>query len=104
MVYKIFIENKKIELPNGYTLEERIEYCKELISKYEEYFTYEITTSKITSSSACEKVKLRLDILGQYIYDASTEGRDDTVITPCRRRRNRNREVIFSEIERDTNE
>lgn len=105
MVYKIFVGNEKIVLPNEYTIEERINYCIELVSKYEEYFTYEISSSKVRNGSASEKVKLRLDILGQYIYDASIDSiHNDNIITPDRRRRNNKREIVFSDIERNTNE
>jgi hypothetical protein len=104
MVYRIFLDNKKIELPNHYNLEERIKICEQIIKENEEYFNYDIPTGKVSARSASEKVKLRLDIMGQYIYDASSVGVDDTVITQWRKYRNKNREIVFSDLEGDNDE
>jgi hypothetical protein len=101
MVYKIYLDNnRKIELPNCYNLKERIELCEKIINENEEYFIYDIPVGKITANSACEKVKLRLMIMGEYIYDASSEGIDDSVVTQWRKHRNKCKEITFTDLER----
>ena len=64
------MDNRKVELPTGLDLKERIALCEKVIEENYEYFEYVLPTSKESIDFAA-KVMIRLSVMGDYIYSAS---------------------------------
>lgn len=96
-MFRIILTNDVIELDNELSVEERIKLCEKIIAAYPEEFEYTIPTGKPKPIELdySEKVKNRLRIMGEYIYQASPNKERQTVITKYRQKKDRQREVIM---------
>ncbi len=99
-MYRIDFDDEQVCLPEYLPLAQRIELCELLTELNPEYFTYELPPSKYTGIHASDRVKHRLSILGEYIYDSSPTDEPSSVITRYKKTRNVKREVPFSALER----
>lgn len=77
-----------IDLPIEYSVDERIELCDRIIQEHPKYFD-------MTFNSTPH----RLDIMASYILDAVDKDGEYPLLTTYKERRNKIKEVTFSEIE-----
>lgn len=96
MSYYIKMNNDlEINLPNEYTLKERIKLCEKIINDYPQFF-----------EMSMKSTSYRLETMASYILDAADKNQEYTILTPYKERRNKIKEITFSEIEQkyDNNE
>lgn len=77
-----------IDLPIEYSVDERIEFCDRIIQEHPEYFDMTLNSTPH-----------RLDIMASYILDAVDKDGEYPLLTTYKVRRNKIKEVTFSEIE-----
>lgn len=77
-----------IDLPIEYSVDERIEFCDRIIQEHPEYFDMTLNSTPH-----------RLDIMASYILDAVDKDGEYPLLTTYKKRRNKIKEVTFSEIE-----
>ena len=96
-MFRIILTNEVIELDNNLSVDERIRVCEEIIAAHPEEFEYSIPTGKPKPIELdySEKVKSRLNIMGEYIYQASPNSTTHPTITRYKEKRNRKREVVM---------
>ena len=99
-MYRINLGDSEIKLPEYLSVQERIKLCEMITEEYPEFFTYEIPPSRYTGIHSSDRVKRRLRIMGEYIFDASPDKREAHVITRYKQARNYKRELPFSALER----
>lgn len=96
MSFYIKMDNEiDICLPNEYTLEERIQLCDQIINEYPQYFDMSLSNTSH-----------RLETMANYILDIANKDIEYPVLTSYKERRNKIKEITFSEIEQkyDNNE
>lgn len=94
-MFRLILSNEVIELNNELPVEKRIKLCEDIIAMYPDEFEYTIPSGKPKAIELdySEKVKSRLRIMGEYIYQASPSPERQTVITKYREKVDRVREV-----------
>lgn len=93
MVFYIKIDGGiDIQLPIEYTLDERISFCDNIINEHPQYF-----------DMALNSTSHRLDIMANYILDAANKDGEYPLLTAYKERRNKIKEITFSEIEQKYN-
>lgn len=75
-------------LPSEYILEDRIELCYKIIDEYPQYFDMTLNSTPH-----------RLDVMASYILEAANKDDDYPLLTSYKKRRNKNKEVTFGELE-----
>lgn len=84
------------ELPEDLNIQERKILCQKIIDKYPDYFSYRLKTCKNDRSG--EKAQNRLSVMAAYLYKCVKPKNDNNVMTNYKERRNRVKEIKFSEI------
>lgn len=89
MGYYIELNNElTITLPKDYNLEDRIKLCDTILNENIDYF-----------DMGSHKTHTNLEIMANYILEVSPKDNEHSVLTEYKKKRNRNKEVLFSEIE-----
>lgn len=89
MTYYIkFEDGSEHELPVWLNTKERVEFCDFVIKMYRREFDVKL-----------KNTSLRLEIMANYILAGTNKGNDRPIITKYKEKKNRFKEVNFSELE-----
>lgn len=99
MNYTMQLGDNEIYLDTALDLNERIEYCEEIISTYGQYFRYQLPKDYNDYWNNSDMVKSRLNQLASYILAATSNGSEYPVQTEYKTRIIRNSESNFNLFE-----
>lgn len=89
--------NEIVVLPSEKNLQERIDFCNELIEQFSEYFYQHPST--VTGCIGSAKVSARLEAMANYILDAADKDKEYTILSNYKDNQIKMNEVSFSYLE-----
>ena len=101
MNYYIKISNDlTIELSGELNTQERIKLCEEIIEKHPQYFKQCESSLPFIIGDGGNRISRRLEIMADYILASTKNDSEYTLLTEYKDKRNKNTEIVFSDLER----
>lgn len=98
MNYNILIGTNDIKLDSTMNVDERIEFCQEVIDEYEPYLTYRLPIDYHDNQCSAYKIESRLERLATYILCAVPVDREYPWQTYYKEQRAKRNELDFTDL------